>query len=319
MTSIDGNVHLGLGMSGNVLRAVEAERHEDRLVIKSVAEATLDYPFDASAVENPDFIASTAQVINDKLDDRSIRAQTVYLALDRRLVLLKLLKVDRGISDAELQDHVEWEVNQMLASPRDEFNVGVEKLDYQSDEYETILIAAVRKQLLEQLRDLFIRTPLNLSKVDLDVLATVRGLRGFGRRHPDALSALVDFNSFGIDFTLIQNGKFAGSSEIATKMNERHGLDSDPQSVAQMVDEELKKLIEPLFAGQHSRSFDTIYLSGDRADMEFIPYLQKRLQTADIRFADPFQNAEMFLGADSDPLVNNNPENFLIPVGMVRS
>jgi Tfp pilus assembly PilM family ATPase len=311
-----GDEHLfGLNIVGRRLKGVEAEQHLDQIGIKAVAETTLTVPFDLNVVKHEEVVAQYADAINKLLEEKSIRATTARFALDRRLILMKTVQLDRGLSDRQIQDQIEWETEQLLIAPRKEFNVGVESLGSHYGQQDVYLITAVRKQVISFLRDVFVRTPLTLSVIDVDVLAAVRGLQGKSKRRPETLAALVDFNDFGIDFTLVREGRFLCSSEISS-VKEGEGENNSKQ-VAKVISDELSHLLESVKDDLLPASYDSIYLSGDNAEVEIIPHLQGMQKTADIRFADPFSSFNLFFEAESDPLIKNKPEKFIVTAGMV--
>jgi Tfp pilus assembly PilM family ATPase len=318
MTPVHGQIRLGLHLVGKNLRMIEAEKNGERLAIRTVSERILSVPFDLRAIGNEANAALFAGAINQMLDQKAIRTTTVSLALDRRMLFFKKIKLDQGLSETQVRDHVEWEIEQMLILPRNNYNIGHERLGDYGHQYNRLLIAAVRKDVINYLNEIFSHTPLTLQVVDLDILSSIRALYASENRRPDMLSALVDFNEYGIDLPLIKDGKFAESTELpasaaaATKI-----VDNGAEPVAHTISDALNHLMEQMDEDTVTKSLESIYLCGDQADVEVIPHLQGLQDTADIRFADPFEHFNLYLEAETDPLVKNKPEKFLATAGMV--
>lgn len=313
MATGEGDILLGMNIAGKRLRVIEGETMGEQIQIKSVADSRIDLPFDQQIIENEDYIPTFSSAINKLLDEKSILANSVHFALDRRMVFLKRITIDPGLKEEQIRDHIEWEIDQWLAASRDEFNVVFEKEHAEFGRSDTILIAAVRKRIIEYLKRIFVRTPLTLQVVDIDVLAAIRGLMG-NRAKPDRLVALVDINK-NLDVLIAKDGKFAYLNEVS---GENEGdLEDNAEKIASRIHEELLRIFQEFEREFGSLNLDTIYLSGDRADVDVIPYLQQLQKNADIRFADPFERVELATGTDLDPLIKNNPEKFLISVGML--
>ncbi|MBN1542421.1 pilus assembly protein PilM [candidate division KSB1 bacterium] len=318
MTAVDGQSFLGLHLAGKNLRVIEAENNAGRVAVRSVSERLFQTPFDLRVIGAEESIPAFAGAINQILDQKSIRTTTAALALDRRMLLFKKIKIDRGLSETQIRDQIEWEIEQLLIVPRSNYNIGHERLGGYGNQYERLLIAAIRKDVIRYLNDIFVRTPLTLKTVDIDLMASIRALYASEGKRPDMLSALVDFNEYGIDLTLIKDGKYAASTEMSVQS----GLGSrvpegGAEQIAKAISDELNQLIDHLSDELVSKSIESIYLSGDQADVEVIPHLQGLQETADIRFADPFENFSLYLEAETDALVKNKPEKFLATAGMI--
>jgi len=313
---------LGLDIVGNSIRMVEAERQDGKLIFSNVAHATLDLPFDFYAIGNDDFIPRFASAINSLLDKAAIRARTTYFALERRMLLIKQFQMDLGLNDEDLHRQVEWELSQVLVSARDEYNVGCERLGPTSNMLESVVVAAVRKSIVLYLKEIFGQTPLKLAGIDVDLFAAIRALSNAEEDMPLGLAALVDPNERGIDFCLINQGKYLNSSEISnlrTDGDRMNFLTGSGEEIAKVVNDELIRLLENMGNSRIPKTITKVYLTGNRAESEVIPPLQKLQGDAEIVFADPFRNVEKRLSAESESLIKLHPEMFLASVGMVLS
>lgn len=320
MTLDKDDILLGLNFAGNSIYAVEAEKREGQIHLITVAESEMEYPFDFSAIGADEYVTSFANGINSLIDRVGIRSKAVRFALDRRMVLLKRLVVDRGLSDSELRQQVEWELEQLLVAPRDEYNVGFERLGPVSEKYEGVIIVAVRKAVISYLKEIFKQTPLNLTVVDVDIFAAIRSLWGDIEKASDGLSALVDFGKKSIFFTLVENGKYFLSSEISTSQSEGSDLsrlNANSEELARFVEEELLRLVQGIGDYTVPQNLQQVFLAGEGVDMEIIPHLKQRFDAAMVGLADPFSNVRQRLDAESESLTKEKPEKFLVSVGMI--
>jgi Tfp pilus assembly PilM family ATPase len=320
MTIDKADILLGLTIIGKKLRGVEAENREGQLNIVSVAETPCEVPFDFSSISNNENIPRFARAINTLIDDAGMRAKVALFALERRMVLTKKLKVDEGLSETEIKQHIEWELEQLLISSRDEYNVAFDRLGPCEEKYENIILVAVRKKIIEYLREIFNKTALKLSMVDVDLFAAIRTFTNGLEGGPQDLSALVDFNNRGIDFTLIHNGVYLSSSELSASAFEEtsaYPSEGEPEDIARMVNEEMDRLVNSSFGHGAPPHLQTIALYGDYVDRNVLKILQEQRSETHVAFADPFSSVRLRLNAEAELFTKEHPEKFLVSVGMV--
>jgi len=322
MTLDREDILLGLNFSGNNLRAVEAEKREGLVHLITVAESRMEAPFDFSAIGAEEYISQFANNINSLVDRAGIRAKSARFALERRMVLLKRLVVDHEISDVELRQQVEWELEQLLVAPRDEYNVGFERIGPVSDKFDGVIIVAVRKAIIQYLKEIFNQTPLNLTVVDVDTFAAIRALWGDIDNSAQVLAVLIDFNKKGLFFTLVENGKYFLSSEVTASQQEGvdiSHLNANSEEMAGFIADELSRLLQSAGNTYDPANIQNIFVAGENVDVEVISYLKERFNTAAVALADPFSNVRQRLDAESESLTKEKPEKFLAAVGMVLS
>ncbi len=317
--AMDDDVLLGLNVFGNKLRMVEAKKWDGQTQLQNVVEAELEVPFDFYAVGNRDLIPKFADEINNLIQESDLHVKTVNFALERRMVLIKRLTVDSSLSETELHQHIEWELEQLLVAARDEYNVGFESAAMTKSGYKNVVVVAVRKAIISYLQEIFAKTSVDLSSVDVDIFSAIRGLCGSSQDSHCGLCALVDFNERGLDFTIINNGEYITSGEIPAFRAEGGGgnlFEAPGEDVADLVNEEIARLLNTVQDSNLFGNLEKIYLAGDKADSAIIPHLQALQQNTEVQFADPFKNVGWNPLEDPPILIKESAEKFLAAVGM---
>ena len=319
--ALDGDkVVLGTSIFGKKLRFVEAQKWDGKVQLQQAAEADLSVPLDYYAIGNRDLIPKFAEEIQNHLSENGLKAKQAQVALERRLVHLKRLQVDENLNDAEVRQHVEWELEQLLISSRDDYNVGYEEIAKTKAGFRNIVVVAVRKAIIHFLKDVFDLTPLELATVDVDLFAAIRGLRGEAAGVPQGTAALIEFHDRGVDFVLMHNGLYITSSELPTFRNEAEQekvLDGFGEDLAILVNDELTRLLKSFDSTLIPNMLEKIFLAGEKADSSIIPYLQNFQSTAEIVFADSFKNVKWDPMRDPSIVIKESAEKFLAAVGMV--
>jgi Tfp pilus assembly PilM family ATPase len=310
---------VGINIFGNKLRVVEAQKVNGTVNVVNVAESVLDIPLDFYAIGNQELIPQFATAIKRLLERHGVKAQRAHYALERRMVILKKMSVDRTLSDEEVRQHVEWELEQLLISSREEYNVGVDILEEMLPDYRNVIVVAVRKAIIYYLQEIFKQAPLNLSFIEVDIFSAIRGLYGSKKEKPVGLSALIDINDRGIDFTLIENDHYALSSEMPVFQSSGKSLsylNGSAGEIATVLNDELVRLIDSLNYPVMDNKITAIYLTGDRAETAVIPALQSLMGPTKIAFANPFQAVQQQVGLDSGALAEKESQKFLVSVGL---
>lgn len=312
------DTHLGVSMTGSKLRVVESELVDGQFNLVNVAEVQLDVPFDFYVIGNEDFVQKFSNAINDVVQSRGIRASSAAFAIERRMVLLKKLLVDRNFSPEELKRHIEWETEQFIVSARSEYNIAYEKLGFFKDDLEEVVVVAARKAVVLYLKEIFYRTSLNLKILDVDLFAALRALMGDTKPNASGLAALVDYCERGVGLCVIRDGKYYTSTEVVPP-REGSGLSrftevSDAE-MAKTVSDELQKLLSADNLNMESDDLKTIFIAGDQISDDFVSELE-RLQTAKVLIANPFKGLRLSLDSASEMEIQQRPERFLTGVGL---
>jgi Tfp pilus assembly PilM family ATPase len=313
------SIQLGLYFFGNKIRMVEARKELGTIQVVNVAEKSIETPLDFYSIENQELVPTFTNYLTALMHEATIQARRVNFALERRMAIVKRLVVDKGLSESELRHHIEWELEQLLISSRDEYNVAFEPIASTQNDFTNIVIVAVRKPVIEGLRNIFSQTPFELVKVEIDLFPTVRGILGHFGQKPKGLVAIVDLNERGIDFTLCQDGLYSISSEIpAFQSNHDQSVYSNgrDEELAIRINDELSRLFAQIENEQYNTELNSILLTGEKANPELISYLQNFQKYTHIEFANPFRHVQRKLSIAAETTVTSKADKFLVNIGL---
>lgn len=305
---------LGMSIIGDKLRMIEAQKLANGIQVTAAVDTILSVPFEFTAIGNNKYLPIFADVINSLCQRKSIQAKKVHLALEKRLTISKRILVDKDLSESALQQHVEWELEQLLISPRDEYNADFELIKTGDEQRSNmVFIVAVRKAIINYLKEIFIRTSLDFATLDIDLLAAIRGL-DFSSSFNLGPIALVDFSIRGVDCCLVRANKYLISSEFSypkTSTLEQPGS----QDIAAKTMEELTKLFHEI--NTPLNRMEKIIITGDRFDPAVIPQLQELNRSCTVEVANPLKNVLLSVDRESEGQIQKHPERFLVSMGMV--
>lgn len=313
----DESVKIGIEFAKDVIRFIEAERWNGKLNITNVQQVQLPHPFDYSAIGDEKLIPHFAEVIDRACESFNPKSKKTRVCIDRRLVMKKTIEVDKGFTENDIRQHIEWELDQLLIAPRDEFNVGFEHVILNTKQSDIIVFVAVRKALIRYLQDIFKKSRLELESVDVDLFAAVRALaHGYGHTLKGS-SALLQFNRSGIGLTVLYDGKYALSGELSAVINDRDYASLPSAELAIPVQTELNRLLKSLQDRLNFSALNRIFIAGDSADKAIVNELEHVYPATAVVVVDSFKNIYRQLNIESQMLIDNHPENFISCVGMV--
>lgn len=304
---------MGVYFYGNMLRIVEAQSEKDALKIVRIAETKTENPFDFNILEDQTVYPEFVSAINNLVEKKGIMPGNANLALDHRMVIEQVVSFDSDLNDSILQEHLEWEMNQFLISPRDDYNIDFEQITSLKSGLDRYLVVAVRKKLIKFLTDIFNKSILNLTKIDLDKLAAVRALDI--TQPQNSVVALVDCEEKNYDITLVYNGKFLLSDAVIYSDNDLHS--EDMNHVALDLSQLLDRLVGQIKDSIHVDNFRTVYFFGDKFNRKLLNDFEKLSNSYQAVYLNPFQDVQLELDLDSQNLVQEYSERFLYCLGMV--
>jgi len=304
---------LGIYLYENILRMVEAQMENDSFKVVRIVETELPLSLDFKILDDQTALPQFVSAINNLVEKEHVFPGPAHLALDHRMAIEEIISFDSDLNDSVLQEHIEWEMNQFLISPRDEYHIDYEKINNLKSGLDRYLVVAVRKKLIKFLQEVFSKTKLNLTKIDFDKLAAVKALC---ITYPqNGVVALVDCEDLNYDITLVYNGKFLLSEAITYFENESQAQDIN--QVANDLNQLLDKLIARINDFVHVDNFRTVYFFGDKTSRKLLNEFEKVKNSFQAVYLNPFQEVKLELDVDSQNLVQDYSERFLYCLGMV--
>lgn len=308
MAEQGNNILLGLNIDESAIKVVRSEKTEEGFKFPNVFSGSLAYPINIETIKNRELIPEISTDVNSLLAKNVVLEGDVSLALDRGLVLLKQISVDDDLSDAEILDHVEWELEQFLISSRDEYNVGFEKIARYQNNMHNILMVCVRTAIVDFLTDIFSQTSFNLSCVDVDLLAQAKAVNSLYEDKMVGLTALVSVQPDGILLLLFKDGEILSWSDIPGS-DELGGSGEQGDVLVDYINNELNTKLKSLDI-EGVEKLGVLFLDGNVNISLFSSFQTKN--SAEIILVDPSEKVSSEEGEDKSSLT----DNMLAAIGM---
>ncbi len=306
---------LGLMMAKNRFYFLEAGTSRP-LRLLSAGALDLDVPFDFQSLADRELLSHFSGAISEMIDRFAISAPALSFCLDRRMVQLKRIKIDREFSETEVRQQVEWELEQMLVSPRSEYHANYERVRNERDHYDHVIIAVVRKAIISYLTDIFKTTRIKLDLVDVDLLAATRGLLLL-KPQSRGLAALIDVQEDLLGITLLKNQGYLAYGELRHQSGDLG--EENNEELATRINDEILRLMESLGDELLLKSIEEIYISAATLPTATVHALQRLQRAAQIQILEPLSQIDHSLSMEAEQMIRENARYVLPLLGFFRA
>ena len=313
------SIKLGISISRDKIRFIEAEEWNGKINVTSVVQTTLPQMFDFSIIGDENIVPQFSSLIDKALENFNDKISSARICVDRRLAIKKTFAADKNLSEGAIRKHIEWELEQALIAPRDEYNVGFEHVSMQNSKNDVVAFAAIRKALVKYIEDIFKKSRLTLESIDLDLFASIRALNQAYADKLKGVSAMIDLSTSGIGYAILVDGLYAVSTEKSLAVDDsKFAIEDLPANeLATKINEELKQLVEYLEEELNVSNLDRIFIGGEKAEREFVAKLQKLQLAASVEIVEPFNNVHRQLNIESQMLIDEQASSFMSCFGMI--
>lgn len=313
------NIQLGIYINKHDVKLIEVEKSStQQFRINKIVQTKLDIPLNIDTIFNDQRLSQIGNQLYHIVKSYNLNIQYGIFTLESRLTVVKKLPYDNSLSDSELIDQVDWEVKEFSCSPEDEYIVDFQKLQPTSRrKANEMLIVSVREKIIRKLRNLFSTSRIQVKVIDLDIFAAKRAIEvNYDLRVGDII-ALVEINSEGLLFTLIEDKEFCLSHEVPVMKLDMDlaSLESaDEEDITKFISKELRRIILDNKLGENIEGLNRIFLYGDMVKDNILENLQNNYNVR-IDRANPFRRLLFAPNVSVDENIWSRPETFTVCVG----
>lgn len=305
---------VGISIRGNQLRMAEVVLRSAQKYISKVASSEIKVPFDFADIRKRDNIASITQEINKLYELSGFESNKASFSLDSNEVLIRKIPIDFPLESTDLREHALWEASQVMINPLEDYIVDFYvQNNNPNDENDRILIlVAVRKIIIDYLKEIFASTKLHLRGVDVDIFAAQRVVESTYDFSHDSKVTLIDIRDHNIQISVLFNGFFM---EQAIEYGNGYPGDKGERNdfLSRMISKEMRRIILDNKLGKSVDDMEEIFVYGDNVDEGMIEALVKA-HDVNLHRVNPFEKITLE-ATPVDPDVTKHPEAFVASVG----
>lgn len=306
---------IGISIRDNIARMTEAINSGGECRIAKVSQGRVSVPLRVHVFQERHLVRHYAEDLNRLHEAADFQTQNVVFTLDSGMVSIKKIPLDPNLHGEQLREHVQWEVEQFVISPLDEYIIDFEHQPAANGRsHASAIVVVVRKVITDFLKEVFRETHLRLRAIDVDVFAAHRALARNYEPAPDVRLAMVDVRKENLQFSILHGKDYFLLQEIDYPVEEQGELlRREEDHLARVISKELRRVILDNKLGRGIEDISSLFLYGDGLS----PAVVEALRTAHnirINLANPFRRLK--LGSQiSDPTIQSHPETFLVSVG----
>lgn len=331
------NTLLGIDISSTSVKLLELSRSGSRYRVEAYAVEPL--PANAVVEKNIAELEGVGQALQRVVAKAKTGCKSAVVAVSGSAVITKIIEMDAGLSDEELENQLKIEADQYIPYPLEEVAIDFEVQGPapRSAGRAEVLLAACRKENVEIREAVLALAGLTAKVVDVEAYALERsyGLLApqLGAAHGELTVAVVDIGATMTTLSVLHNGRtiytreqLFGGRQLTEEIQRRYGLSQEEAGLAkkqgglpddydsevllpfkEAVVQQVSRSLQFFFAAGQFHDVDCILLAGGTASIPGLDHMiQQKIGTQTL-VANPFADMALSSKVNAGALASDAP------------
>jgi len=331
------NTLLGIDISSTSVKLIELSRSGGRYKVEAYAVEPL--PPNAIVEKNIAELEVVGQVIARVVTKARTSVKHAAVAVAGSAVITKIIEMEAGLSEEELENQIKIEADQYIPYPLEEVAIDfeVQGVTARSADRVNVLLAACRKENVEVREAALALAGLSAKVVEIEAYSLERayGLLAeqLGSGEEDLTVAIVDIGATMMTLSVLHNGQtiytreqLFGGKQLTDEIQRRYGLSTEEAGLAKkqggLPDDYETEVLNPFkeaVVQQVSRSLQFFFAAGQYSDVDYIllaggtasivgldQLVQQKIGTSTL-VANPFANMTLSNKVNAGALASDAP------------
>ncbi len=331
------NTLLGIDISSTSVKLLELSRSGSRYRVEAYAVEPL--PANAVVEKNIAELEGVGQALQRVVAKAKTGCKSAVVAVSGSAVITKIIEMDAGLSDEELENQLKIEADQYIPYPLEEVAIDFEVQGPapRSPGRAEVLLAACRKENVEIREAALALAGLTAKVVDVEAYALERsyGLLApqLGAAHGELTVAVVDIGATMTTLSVLHNGRtiytreqLFGGRQLTEEIQRRYGLSQEEAGLAkkqgglpddydsevllpfkEAVVQQVSRSLQFFFAAGQFHDVDCILLAGGTASIPGLDHMiQLKIGTQTL-VANPFADMALSSKVNAGALASDAP------------
>ncbi|MDB4825239.1 pilus assembly protein PilM [Pseudomonadales bacterium] len=330
------NRMLGIDISSTTVKLLELSKQGDRLRVESYAVSPL--PPNAVIEKNINDPESVAECLRQVVATSMTKVKSCAVAVAGSAVITKMIIMQAGLSEEQLEAQILLEADQYIPYPLDEVAIDFEVQGICEDDETSIdvLLAACRKENVDLRVDALEFAELTPAVIDVEAYAVESAFDLFARNaglDRNATVAVVDIGSTMTTLSVLSEGQtiytreqLFGGKQLTEEIQRRYGMTEEEAGFAkkagglpddyalevlspfqEAVIQQVTRSLQFFFSSSQFDEVDHVVLAGGVAAMDGLAALVEDKLGKSTSVANPFLNMEVASKVDAAALTNDAP------------
>jgi len=336
---------LGLDISSSSVKLLELSKQGDRYKVESFAVEPL--PANAVVEKNITDVEAVGEVLKRVASKARTGVKQVAVAVSGSAVITKLIQMDGGLNEFEMEDQITLEADQYIPYPLDEVAIDFEvqgPSETNPDQVD-VLLAACRKENVDIREDALEIASLSTKVVDVEAYALERAYSliesQLDSQGEELVVAIVDVGATMTTLSVLAEGKTVytreqifGGKQLTEEIQRRYGLSLEEAGLAkkqgglpddyesevltpfrEAVVQQVARALQFFFGTSQYIAVDYVVLAGGTASIQGLTEMVEDKTGTPTLVANPF--ADMAIGSrvNASSLSNDAP-SLMIACGL---
>lgn len=336
---------LGIDISSSAVKILEISGTDEQLCVEGYGRTSLPpTALDGTIIKDVDAVASCIKALFER---SKLTCKQVALAVPDSAVITKIVQINDGLNEQDMEELVVVEADKYIPYPIDEINIDFEVLGPSAKNAAMldVLIVASRAENVNSRVDAVTRAGLEAKIVDVESYAVERAAKQLAKELPaggqDKIVAIIDIGAnythlfvlHGMKLVFSREDKFGGmqlvesiaerykmTSEQATALKESGKLPEDYESEVlepfnQLILLQVKRTLQFFYSTSQHGFVDHILLAGGVARQPRLAALIQEQLEITTTVANPLSHMSFGKMVNLD-LINNDAPALMVSCGL---
>jgi len=336
---------LGVDISSSSVKLLELSKHGDRYRVESYAVEPL--PADAVVEKNITNVEAVGEVLKRVVSKSRTSVKNVAVAVSGSAVITKVIQMDSGMNEFEMEDQIALEADQYIPYPLDEVAIDFEVQGPSEDNPERVdvLLAACRKENVDVREDVMEIADLNTKVVDVEAYALERAYAliepQLDSQGEELIVAVVDIGATMTTLSVLAEGQTVytreqifGGKQLTEEIQRRYGLSVEEAGLAkkqgglpddyedevlmpfrEAVVQQVARALQFFFGASQYNVVDYVVLAGGTSSIQGLTEMVEEKTGTPTLVANPFANMSVGSRVNASALGNDAP-SLMIACGL---
>ncbi|HCW91312.1 MAG TPA: pilus assembly protein PilM [Marinobacter sp.] len=336
---------LGLDISSSSVKLLELSKQGDRYKVESYAVEPL--PANAVVEKNITDVEAVGEVLKRVVSKSRTGLRNAAVAVSGSAVITKVIQMEGGLNEFEMEDQIALEADQYIPYPLDEVSIDFEvqgPSETNPDQVD-VLLAACRKENVDVREDALEIAGLKARVVDVEAYALERAYTliepQLDAQGEDLVVAVVDLGATMTTLSVLAEGKTVytreqifGGKQLTEEIQRRYGLSLEEAGLAkkqgglpddyeaevlmpfrEAVVQQVARALQFFFGASQYNAVDYVVLAGGTASIQGLTDMVEEKTGAPTLLANPFADMSVGTRVNASALGNDAP-SLMIACGL---
>jgi len=336
---------LGVDISSSSVKLLELSKQGDRYKVESYAVEPL--PANAVVEKNITDVEAVGEVMKRVASKSRSGVKQVAVAVSGSAVITKLIQMDGGLNEFEMEDQIALEADQYIPYPLDEVAIDfeVQGPSENNPDQVDVLLAACRKENVDIREDALEIASLTTKVVDVEAYALERAYAliepQLDSQGEELVVAIVDIGATMTTLSVLAGGKTVytreqifGGKQLTEEIQRRYGLSLEEAGLAkkqgglpddyesevltpfrEAVVQQVDRALQFFFGASQYNAVDYVVLAGGTASIQGLTEMVEEKTGTPTMVANPFADMAVGSKVNASALSNDAP-SLMIACGL---